>query len=577
MFLKSCLFIFALVSFGLLCVVSSETRVATVTKKSSFFTTKFIIHDGVEPGWVALANFTNSINETGWSQLEVFTNGSFTDSEQAYAAGLAEAHVTSDLIELAWINTVDGYCDPKKLSVYCRKLKKHLDVNIEWMIETLEGAAEGDPYWHQVRLVLNQLAGLEDGVDAKSPRDRPRVWVTSLGFLLFQINGDLEDLESVYQRDASAELGLARRPAHVLGSGSCSALIKLLPNNTDLLFSHDTWSVYNTMLRINKRYDFQFRMTADSTSKPVPGRTISFSSYPGSIFSGDDFYISSAGLAIMETTIGNSNATLWDDVKPKGQVLEWMRNIVANRLASTGKEWTDYFKRYNSGTYNNQWMIADYKLFKPGKALPEKDLLWVLEQIPGFIHADDQTQLLKDQTYWPSYNIPFYKDVFNLSGSLPNVAKFGDWFTYEKNPRARIFARDHKHVKDMATMKKIMRYNNYINDPASACAKCSPIHASAENAIMARSDLNPADGTYPFGALGSRCHGGTDTKITDSSMVVGLSFVAQSGPTSDDQPVFKWSDSKANACSDSSLYKHYGHPDSWNFPAVQVEWSNIAV
>jgi len=573
---KGLLFL-AIASFCLLCLVSSESRVATVIKKSSFFTTKFIIHDGVEPGWVALANFTNSINETGWSQLEVFTNGTFTDSEQAYAAGLAEAHVTSDLIELAWINTVDGYCDPKKLSAYCRKLKKHLDVNIEWMIETLEGTAEGDPYWHQVRLVLNQLAGLEDGVDAKSPRDRPRVWVTSLGFLLFQINGDLEDLESVYQRDASTELGLARRPAHVLGSGSCSALIKLLPNNTDLLFSHDTWSVYNTMLRINKRYDFQFRMTSDSTSKPIPGRTISFSSYPGSIFSGDDFYISSAGLAIMETTIGNSNATLWNDVKPKGQVLEWMRNIVANRLATTGKEWTEYFKRYNSGTYNNQWMIADYKLFKPGKALPAKDLLWVLEQIPGFIHADDQTQLLKDQTYWPSYNIPFYKDVFNLSGSLPNVAKFGDWFTYEKNPRARIFARDHKNVKDMATMKKIMRYNNYINDPASACAKCTPIHASAENAIMARSDLNPADGTYPFGALGSRCHGGTDTKITDSSMVVGLSFVAQSGPTSDDQPVFKWSDSKANACSDSSLYKHYGHPDSWNFPAVMVEWSKIAV
>jgi len=72
-------------------------------------------------------------------------------------------------------------------------------------------------------------------------------------------------------------------------------------------------------------------------------------------------------------------------------VLEWMRNVVANRLSSTGKEWTDLFKRYNSGTYNNQWMIADYKLFKPGKPLPDKNLLWVLEQIPGYIHADDQT------------------------------------------------------------------------------------------------------------------------------------------------------------------------------------------
>ena len=572
--MKSSWLMTVVISLGLVCVYG-EPRVATVTKKSSLFTTKFIIHDGVVPGWVALANMTNSINETGWSQLEVFTNGDFTDSEQAYAAGLAEAHVTSDLIELAWLNTVDGYCDPKNLTVYCRKLKKHLDVNIQWMIDTLERADPEDPYWHQVRLVLNQLAGLEDGVDEKSARDRPRVWVTSLGFLLFQINGDLEDLESVYERDPQLESGLAKRPPHVLGSGSCSALIKVLPNNTNMFFSHDTWSVYNTMLRINKRYDFQFRMTSDANSKPIPGRTISFSSYPGSIFSGDDFYLSSAGLAIMETTIGNSNASLWNDVKPQGQVLEWMRNIVANRLAASGKEWTDHFKRYNSGTYNNQWMIADYKLFKPNKPLPDQDLLWVLEQIPGFIHAEDQTGLLKKQSYWPSYNIPFYQDVFNLSGSLPNVAKFGDWFTYDKNPRARIFARDHKNVKDLASMKRIMRYNNYIHDPASACAKCSPIQASAENAIMARSDLNPADGTYPFGALGSRCHGGTDTKITDSSMVMGLSFVAQSGPTSDDQPVFKWSDSKANACSDSSLYKHYGHPDTWNFPAELVKWTKI--
>ena len=44
----------------------------------------------------------------------------------------------------------------------------------------------------------------------------------------------------------------------VLGSGSCSALIKLLPGNEDLLVSQDTWNNYQSMLRIIKRYSFNY-------------------------------------------------------------------------------------------------------------------------------------------------------------------------------------------------------------------------------------------------------------------------------------------------------------------------------
>jgi len=40
----------------------------------------------------------------------------------------------------------------------------------------------------------------------------------------------------------------------VLGAGSCSALIKLLPGYQDLYSAHDTWSDYETMLRIMKKY-----------------------------------------------------------------------------------------------------------------------------------------------------------------------------------------------------------------------------------------------------------------------------------------------------------------------------------
>ena len=52
----------------------------------------------------------------------------------------------------------------------------------------------------------------------------------------------------------------------------------------------------------------------------------------------------------METTIGNYNTTLWQYVTPNS-VLENYRVVVANRLATSGKEWTTIFGQHNSGTY----------------------------------------------------------------------------------------------------------------------------------------------------------------------------------------------------------------------------------
>ena len=56
------------------------------------------------------------------------------------------------------------------------------------------------------------------------------------------------------------------------------------------------------------------------------------------------------------------------------------------------------------------------------------------------------------------------------------------------------------------------RYNDFQHDPLGKC-NCTPPY-SGENGISARSDLNPANGTYPFSALGHRSHGGTDNKVS---------------------------------------------------------------
>ncbi|XP_061458352.1 putative phospholipase B-like 2 [Rhineura floridana] len=512
--------------------------------------------NGWAPAAVAWANLTDGIRDTGWASLELITNDKFNDSIQAYAAGLAEAAVSQQLIYMHWMNTKVGYCGPlmAQTTDYCQKLKNYIESNLAWMEQQME-AAEDSAYWHQVRLALLQLKGLEDGYSGRVAFPVGKFSIAPFGLLLFQMWGDLGDLQVAFNKSGKPPIP---------DSDSCSAFIKLLPGNQDLLVSHDTWTFYRSMLRMLKKYTLPFRTSAHSDGL-IPGFTQAFSSYPGTIFSGDDFYILSSGLVSLETTIGNNNSTLLKYIQAKDSVLEWLRNIVANRLATSGREWATIFQKFNSGTYNNQWMIVDYKSFVPGKASLQEGVLTVLEQIPGMVISDDKTQLLYQEGYWASYNLAHFPEIFNASGIPQLVQKYGDWFTHEKNPRGQIFRRNQTLIRDMDSMIQLMRYNNFPKDPLSRCQGCDPPQ-NAANAIAARSDLNPANGTYPFWAMRQRPHGGTDMKVTSFEMAKNYSFVAASGPTWDNLPPFQWS---------SSPFRnllHMGHPDLWRFSPVRVRW-----
>ncbi|KAK3084276.1 hypothetical protein FSP39_010917 [Pinctada imbricata] len=509
------------------------------------------LHNGIVKNYVAKGKFRNEINSTGWSFLEISTEGSFPDEYQAYAAGVVEGHLTKELMRMAWVNTVAGYCD-EPLTPYCQRLRKYLNDNLVWMKQQIKNNMEDD-YWRMVNNYLVQVNGLNDGYFYKPGTSLSGTGsivadIDPMGVFMFQIGGDLEDLGEA--------LGDTARK-HVLGSGSCSALIKLTPDDADLYFSHDTWNSYQSMIRVIKRYNFAYH--TKSSGKLIPGAAMTFTSYPGTLLSGDDFYIISSGLAVQETTIGNSNSDLWKFVRPQS-VLEGIRTMVSNLLATNGDTWTNVFTKYNSGTYNNQWMVVDYKRFKPNSK-NMTSLLYVLEQIPGYIVSNDVTDVLMKQSYWPSYNIPYYPKIFNMSGGPSMVEQFGEWFSYDGSPRAKIFKRDHGKVVDMKSMIRLMRYNDYTHDPLSRC-NCTPPY-SAENAISARCDLNPASGTYPFGALGHRSHGGTDMKLTNSSMAVNLQFVSISGPTYDQLPPFQWS--KADFRFDTP---HEGQPDLFKFDPI---------
>ena len=44
-----------------------------------------------------------------------------------------------------------------------------------------------------------------------------------------------------------------------------------------------------------------------------------------------------------------------------------------------------------------------------------------------------------------------------MGGNPAMVAKYGDYFTYERTPRALIFSRDHHKAVDIESMTRIMR------------------------------------------------------------------------------------------------------------------------
>ena len=58
-----------------------------------------------------------------------------------------------------------------------------------------------------------------------------------------------------------------------------------------------------------------------------------------------------------------------------------------------------------------------------------------------YVKSGDQTGILQ-AGYWPSYNVPFYEDVFDSLGYSTAVEAYGTEFSYQLCPRAKIFRRD---------------------------------------------------------------------------------------------------------------------------------------
>jgi hypothetical protein len=422
-----------------------------------------------------------------------------------------------------------------------------MNKNDAWTLEQIE-ANPASNFWKHVGLLYTQMAGLIDGYNGASTQSQQ---LSRLAFLMMSGDGDLGDINAIAV-EASLLPEEARRHRRRMGDHDqnygthCSALLKLTDDYGELFAGHTTWASYAYMLRLYKSYTLDFQHVYQSSTQ------VQFAGYPGTMTSVDDWYLTSpAKLMVTETTNGYYNTSLNSLLTP-ASLLSWVRAGVATRISYSGKEWAELFSLYNSGTYNNQWMVVDYKRFTPFHAPLMDGLLWVAEQMPGKVRSADKTHVLA-LGYWPSYNVPYFKDIYYESGfgdmSLGNVG-----YSWELAPRAKIFRRDHHKVLTLQDMLSIMRYNDYVHDPY---AHGNPMHAISSRADLPRytNDTKPHK-IRPFG--------GIDSKVTSFALMQAFTSMAQNGPTHDQVPPFAWAQ--------YPLVPRSGQPDIFNFDYEKMKF-----
>ena len=522
------------------------------------------------PSSTALA--WGTLNDTrkanGWAFLQISSRVAATISEQKsvfHATGYLEAALTQrhiwELFEDAISGFIFGGLDIPAVSTLPAETRQELlrEGELAWVYEYCEKQVkwiqemttqhENDTYWHNVALVFEQLAGLQEGYQKVAP------WYESLlevELYLITSVADMMDVFSAAKLHTTGEGEDWSGPAetvlwNAMKRVHCSALIKVVEDRSEVYTAHATWTMYGFMNRMYKTFNLSTSLGSS--------QVVSFSSYPGFLSSVDDFYMLSSGLVVLETTNNVFNTSLYYAVQPES-LLSWMRVLVANRLASSAKEWTDLFQQYNSGTYNNQWMVVDYNLVEKVQtvrahsaatvaSLPNNTLR-IIEQVPGLALAKDVTCYLRERGFWSSYNIPFQEEIYSVSGYPSMVEKYGFPFNYSGCPRAEIFKRDAPAVETLEDMKHIMRYNDYLNDPLS---RGNPAYA-----ICSRVDLAEGSNKHAFGCI--------DGKVTFSAWLREGRAAIVSSPTHETLAPFSWNEFPTEL--------HPGQPELFNFSWVYL-------
>ena len=496
------------------------------------------VKDVIDTSADAWAYWDDNLTSNGWGQIHIITNKNSNSDAQSYCAGYVDGYLTAERSRQMIVNNKKntlpaGYDDwPEKWS--------------EWMSNYslyIKQQPDTDPYWRRIHLIYKQIEGMHSGIVFKTGLNIP--W---MDFWFVQAAGDLDDLTTVWELKFGIKKPYIHRDPEL--SMHCTGMIKLQKDYSDIFFSYNTWSSYSELNAFLKDYQLNI--------PEYKAHRVMISTRAAHLSSVDDFWTNDQGLFVLETTMHTPNTDLYKDCNTS-QVPNFLRVFYAITNSDNGKEFTENFIKENSGTYNNEYIVLDSKVFKKGEK-PESGsgLLWIIDQYPGTHYlSKDITEELVDKLYFPSVNVPWFKELFDLAG-YPEMQEKEAWrrtfWTYDESPRYKLIERDAPKISDYDEFKDFMRRNNWKEDKI--------LQGEPGQGIESRYDLR--EGQTLYGT--KSCFGGLDSKVARiSETYSGLVMEAINSPQYETNPPFKFSDWAGQEGNPA----HEGLPETeWTYPWI---------
>lgn len=214
----------------------------------------------------AYGTYVDTVDTDGWGKLWVHGDGTLNGW---YQAGFLEGSLTSERIYQHYISWYDYQFGKEPLT---EETKKFMMDQYDYAIKlATKKSNQNDPYYQTLNKLLSQFQGILDGQNqaATSPEHK----LSLMDLLLLEAAGDLYDIipatNPVQYKLHIGKLSPLEFFDRWHNQISCSALIKINDDKSDVFVAHTAWTSYQNMLRIYKHYDLDNgRYLSSHSSKP---------------------------------------------------------------------------------------------------------------------------------------------------------------------------------------------------------------------------------------------------------------------------------------------------------------------